>query len=50
LTQVFKELKLTSSQTTVPVQLQYSDADHGPGMPRPTAAPFAGKSKHHKAG
>jgi hypothetical protein len=50
LTEVFKELKLTNSQTTVPVQLQYSDADHGPGMPRPTPAPFAGKSKHHKAG
>lgn len=50
LTQVFKELKLTNGQATVPVQLQYSDADHGPGMPRPTAAPFAGKSKHHKAG
>lgn len=50
LTQVFKELKLTNSQATVPVQLQYSDFDHGPGMPRPTAAPFAGKSKHHKVG
>lgn len=50
LTQVFKELKLTNSQATVPVQLQYSDADHGPGMPRATAAPFAGKTKHHKAG
>jgi len=50
LTQVFKELKLTNSQATVPVQLQYSDADHGPGMPRPNAPQFAGKSKHHKAG
>ena len=50
LTQVFKELKLTNGQATVPVQLQYSDADHGPGMPRPTAAPFAGHTKHHKAG
>lgn len=50
LTEVFKELKLTNSQTTVPVQLQYSDADHGPGLPRPTAAPFAGQAKHHKAG
>jgi hypothetical protein len=50
LTQVFKELKLTNSQATVPVQLQYSDLDHGPGMPRPTAPPFAGKAKHHKAG
>jgi hypothetical protein len=50
LTEVFKELKLTNSQTTVPVQLQYSDADHGPGMPRATPAPFAGHAKHHKAG
>jgi hypothetical protein len=49
LTQVFKELKLTNSQATVPVQLQYSDADHGPGMPRATPAPFAGHTKHHKA-
>jgi hypothetical protein len=51
LTEVFKELKLTNSQATVPVQLQYSDADHGPGLPRPAAAPFAGgHAKHHKAG
>jgi hypothetical protein len=49
LTQVFKELKLINSQATVPVQLQYSDADHGPGMPRATPAPFAGHTKHHKA-
>jgi hypothetical protein len=50
LTEVFKELKLISSSNTVPVQLQYSDLDHGPGMPRATPAPFAGHVKHHKAG
>jgi hypothetical protein len=50
LTEVFKELNLTNSQATVPVQLQYSDADHGPGMPRPKAAPFAGQTRQHKAG
>ncbi|HEX4605495.1 MAG TPA: hypothetical protein VH724_15955 [Candidatus Angelobacter sp.] len=52
LTQVFQEVKLTHSQNTVPVQFQYSDADHGPGEPRPAPAPFAGSThvKHHKAG
>jgi hypothetical protein len=50
LTKVFKELKLTNSHQTVPVQLQYSDADHGPGMPRTKAAPFAGAAQHTKAG
>jgi hypothetical protein len=50
LTEVFKEVKLTNSQHTAPVQFQYSDADHGPGLPRATPAPFAGHSKQHKAG
>jgi len=50
LTEVFKEVSLASGHGTAPVQLQYSDADHGPGMPRTTPAPFAGHTKHHKAG
>ena len=51
LTEVFKEVKLTAGNSTVPVQLQYSDADEGPGMPRSTPAPFAsGHAKKHKAG
>jgi hypothetical protein len=50
LTQVFKELKLTGGHSTAPVQLQYSDADHGPGLPRATPAPFAGHTSHPKAG
>ncbi|MGZ4828340.1 MAG: hypothetical protein ACXV8M_07955 [Candidatus Angelobacter sp.] len=50
LTEVFKELKLTNGHSTVPVQLQYSDADHGPGMPRPNPATLPGHAKQHKAG
>ncbi|HEY1939329.1 MAG TPA: hypothetical protein VGJ33_15480 [Candidatus Angelobacter sp.] len=50
LTEVFKEVKLTNSQSTAPIQLQYSDADHGPGLPRATPGPFAGKTKQPKAG
>ena len=50
LTEVFKEVKLTNSQSTAPIQLQYSDADHGPGLPRATPAPFAGHTKQPKAG
>jgi hypothetical protein len=42
LTEVFQEVPLTGSTDTVPVQFQYSDADHGPGTPRDTPAPFAG--------
>jgi hypothetical protein len=38
LTQVFKEIELTDKSGTAPVQLQYSDADHGPGEPRATPA------------
>ena len=38
LTKVFQEVKLTTGKATVPVQFQYSDADHGPGLPRATAA------------
>jgi hypothetical protein len=38
LTQVFKEVELTDKSGAVPVQLQYSDADHGPGEPRATPA------------
>jgi hypothetical protein len=43
LTQVFQEVPLTSGGGTAPVQLQYSDADHGPGTPRDEPAPFAGE-------
>jgi len=42
LTKVFKEVKLTGGNGTVPIQYQYSDADHGPGVPRATAPKFAG--------
>jgi hypothetical protein len=43
LSQVFQEVELTDASATVPIQLQYSDADHGPGTPRDTPAPFAGQ-------
>jgi len=43
LTQVFQEVALTDGSGTVPVQYMYSDADHGPGLPRDTPAPFAGQ-------
>jgi hypothetical protein len=42
LSQVFKEIALTNGNGKVPVQFQYSDADHGPGGPRKTPAPYAG--------
>jgi hypothetical protein len=42
LSEVFQEVELTDNSGTVPVQFQYSDADHGPGEPRNTPAPFAG--------
>jgi hypothetical protein len=42
LTQVFQEVPLTDGSGTVPIQFQYSNADHGPGQPRDTPAPFAG--------
>lgn len=42
LTKVFKEVKLTGGNGTVPIQYQYSDADHGPGVPRAKAPTFAG--------
>ena len=42
LTEVFQEVQLTGSSNPVPIQFQYSDADHGPGEPRDTPAPFAG--------
>lgn len=42
LTQVFQEVELADNSGTVPVQFQYSDADHGPGEPRDDPAPFAG--------
>ncbi len=44
LTEVFQEVALANSSDTVPIQFQYSDADHGPGEPRDTPAPFAGQS------
>jgi hypothetical protein len=43
LSEVFQEVKLTDGSGSVPVQFQYSDADHGPGLPRATPAPFAGQ-------
>jgi hypothetical protein len=42
LTKVFQEVKLADGSGTVPVQLQYSDAVHGPEGPRDTPAPYAG--------
>lgn len=39
---VFMEVELADGSGTVPVQLQYSDVDHGPGEPRDEPAPFAG--------
>lgn len=42
LSDVFMEVPLADGSGTVPVQLQYSDADHGPGEPREEPAPFAG--------
>lgn len=50
LTQVFQETELTDLSGTVPIQFQYSDADHGPGEPRDTPAPFAGAMTQAKAG
>ena len=44
LSEVFQEVELTDNSGTVPVQFQYSDADHGPGEPRDTPAPFAGQA------
>lgn len=42
LTEVFQEVALSDGSGTVPVQFQYSDADHGPGTPRDDPAPYAG--------
>lgn len=42
LSEVFQEVELADNSGTVPVQFQYSDADHGPGEPRDDPAPFAG--------
>jgi hypothetical protein len=51
LSEVFQEIELTDDSGTVPIQFQYSDADHGPGEPRDTAAPFAGtQAMQQKAG
>jgi hypothetical protein len=44
LSEVFQEIQLTDGAATVPIQFQYSDADHGPGEPRATPAPFAGQA------
>lgn len=49
LAEVFQEVKLTNGSETVPVQFQYSDADHGPGLPRSAPAPFAGPRAEAKA-
>jgi hypothetical protein len=50
LTEVFQEVELSDQSGTVPIQFQYSDADHGPGEPRDTPAPFAGQMAQAKAG
>lgn len=50
LTKVFKEIQLADKSGTVPIQFQYSDADHGPGAPREKPAPFAGQMNQAKAG
>jgi hypothetical protein len=53
LTEVFQEIALTNRSGTAPIQFQYSDADHGPGEPRDTPAPFAGQlqqARHQMAG
>lgn len=44
LSEVFQEIQLTDGTATVPIQFQYSDADHGPGEPRATPALFAGQA------
>jgi hypothetical protein len=45
LSEVFQEIELTNASGKVPIQFQYSDADHGPGEPRDEPAPFAGNSQ-----
>ncbi len=53
LSKVFKEVKLTGGNGTVPVQFQYSDDVHGPEGPRKSPAPFVGQvnqAKRQKAG
>jgi hypothetical protein len=48
LTLVFKEVQLTGSTDTVPVQFQYSNAVHGPEGPIPQPhKPQAHSPKHH---
>src|SRR5215831_9895714 len=42
LTKVFQEIELANGNGKVPIQFQYSDADHGPGEPRDEPAQFAG--------
>jgi hypothetical protein len=43
LSKVFKEVKLTNGDGTVPIQFQYSDDVHGPEGARKSPAPFAGQ-------
>ncbi len=52
LSEVFQEIKLSNGNGTVPVQYQYSDADHGPGLPRTSAAalPASDKAMKQKVG
>jgi hypothetical protein len=50
LTKIFKEVKLTRSTETAPVQFQYSNHVHGPEGPIATPAPFAGQLKAKGAG
>jgi hypothetical protein len=44
LSKVFKEVKLTNGNGTVPIQFQYSDDVHGPEGSRKSPAPFAGQA------
>jgi hypothetical protein len=52
LNEVFQEVKLSNGNATVPIQFQYSDADHGPGLPRATPAklPAADKAMKQRVG
>jgi len=44
------EIELTDGSGTIPIQFQYSNADHGPGEPHDVPAPFAGEMGQAKVG
>lgn len=51
LSEVFQEIELADGSGKVPIQFQYSDADHGPGEPQDEPDPFAGpQTMQQKAG